>query len=61
MSLDKHLIYFIYFIASLKAGVLGWPYFWWHLQHRGKGESFFPRLGLRLPEGEPPPGSPRRR
>ncbi len=57
--MDKYLIYLIYFIASLKAGLLGWPYFWWHLHRRGQGESFFPRLGLKLPPAEPPPGAPR--
>jgi 3-deoxy-D-manno-octulosonic-acid transferase len=41
------------------AGMLGWPYFYWHLKSRGQGESFLPRLGLRLPESPPPPGSPR--
>lgn len=59
MNLDKYFLYLIYFIASLKAGLLAWPYFWWHLRRRGQGESFFPRLGLRLPAGEPPPGRPR--
>jgi 3-deoxy-D-manno-octulosonic-acid transferase len=59
MKLDKCLLYLIYFVASLKAGVLGWPYFWWHLKHRGKGESFFPRLGLKMPAGEPSDGRPR--
>jgi 3-deoxy-D-manno-octulosonic-acid transferase len=59
MIVDKHFLYLIYFIASLKAGILGWPYFWWHLQRRGKGESFFPRLGLKIPKAGPPPGFPR--
>lgn len=59
MKLDNCLIYLIYFIASLKVGLLAWPYFWWHLRRRGQGESFFPRMGLRLPAGEPPPGRPR--
>ncbi len=40
------------------AGVLGWPWFYWHLKSRGQGESFRPRLGLKLPDG-PPPGYPR--
>ena len=40
------------------AGLVGWPYFFWHLRSRGQGESFWPRLGLKLPAG-PPPGSPR--
>lgn len=43
----------------MAGGVLGWPYFYWHLKSRGQGESFLPRLGLRLPEATPPPGSPR--
>jgi len=43
---------------STVAGLAGWPYFFWHLKSRGQGESFLPRLGLKLPEG-PPPGSPR--
>ncbi len=59
MSIDKYFLYLVYFIASLKAGVLAWPYFWWHLKRRGKGESFLPRLGLSLPLGEPASGSPR--
>ncbi|MGB8993600.1 MAG: 3-deoxy-D-manno-octulosonic acid transferase [Desulfobaccales bacterium] len=41
------------------AGVLGWPYFYWHLKSRGRGESFLPRLGLKLPETPVPSGSPR--
>ncbi len=44
---------------STAAGLLGWPYFLWHLKSRGQGESFWPRLGLKLPEGPRPPGSPR--
>ncbi len=39
--------------------MLGWPYFYWHLKSRGQGESFLPRLGLKLPETPPLPGSPR--
>jgi 3-deoxy-D-manno-octulosonic-acid transferase len=39
-------------------GLLGWPWFYWHLKSRGHGESFQPRLGLKLPP-EPPEGSPR--
>ncbi|MBI4643746.1 MAG: 3-deoxy-D-manno-octulosonic acid transferase [Deltaproteobacteria bacterium] len=35
---------------------MGWPYFYWHLKSRGRGESFLPRLGVRLPP-PPPPGS----
>ena len=38
---------------------MGWPYFFWHLKSRGQGQSFCPRLGLKLPEAPPPPGSPR--
>jgi 3-deoxy-D-manno-octulosonic-acid transferase len=50
---------FLYKIISTVAGLTGWPYFFWHLKSRGQGESFWPRLGLKLP-GEPPPsGSPR--
>ncbi len=41
------------------AGVLGWPYFYWQLKSRGRGESFLPRLGLKLPDTPPPPGFPR--
>ena len=44
---------------STLAGLVGWPYFFWHLKSRGQGESFWPRLGLKLPAGPPPPGSPR--
>ena len=44
---------------STVAGLVGWPYFFWHLKSRGQGESFWPRLGLKLPEGPRPPGSPR--
>ena len=46
-------------MASTMAGVLGWPYFYWHLKSRGRGESFLPRLGLKLPESPVPSGSPR--
>lgn len=59
MKIGNYYLYLIYFIASLKAGLMGWPYFWWHLKHRGKGESFFPRLGLHLPAEPPPEGAPR--
>jgi len=49
---------FLYqFLASL-AGVLGWPWFYYHLRSRGRGESFAPRLGLRSPP-PPPSGTPR--
>lgn len=40
-------------------GLIGWPYFYWHLKSRGQGESFLPRLGLKLPSAPPPLGSPR--
>ncbi len=46
-------------MVSLTGGLVGWPYFYWHLKSRGRGESFLPRLGLKLPEGRPPAGSPR--
>jgi 3-deoxy-D-manno-octulosonic-acid transferase len=49
----------LYKLVSIVAGLLGWPYFFWHLKSRGYGESFRPRLGLQLPEGPPPPGFPR--
>jgi 3-deoxy-D-manno-octulosonic-acid transferase len=38
---------------------VGWPYFFWHLKSRGQGESFMPRLGLKLPHEPVPMGSPR--
>jgi 3-deoxy-D-manno-octulosonic-acid transferase len=38
---------------------MAWPYFLWNLKSRGRGESFFPRLGLRLPPEAPPEGRPR--
>ncbi len=40
------------------AGLVGWPWFYWHLKSRGQGESFRSRLGLELPDG-PPAGHPR--
>ncbi len=40
------------------AGLFAWPFFYWHLRSRGRGESFRPRLGLELPAA-PPPGRPR--
>ena len=49
----------LYKLISTVAGLLGWPYFFWHLKSRGQGESFLPRLGLKLPEGPQPQGSPR--
>lgn len=56
--MDKQLLS-IYKTVSTLAGLVGWPYFFWHLKSRGQGESFRPRLGLRLPEGPAPAGSPR--
>ena len=49
----------LYKIISTAAGLVGWPYFLWHLKSRGFGESFWPRLGLKLPAGPQPQGSPR--
>ena len=49
----------LYKKVSAVAGLVGWPYFLYHLKSRGQGESFGPRLGLKLPAGLPPPGSPR--
>lgn len=49
----------LYKIVSSFAGLVGWPYFYWHLRSRGRGESFLPRLGLKLPPGAPPGGTPR--
>ncbi|MCX5889359.1 MAG: 3-deoxy-D-manno-octulosonic acid transferase [Deltaproteobacteria bacterium] len=48
----------VYRGLSNLAGLVGWPWFYWHLKSRGRGESFRPRLGLQLPAG-PPPGYPR--
>jgi len=55
---DKILLK-LYKLFSNVAGLVGWPYFFWHLKSRGQGESFLPRLGLQLPEGPLPQGSPR--
>jgi 3-deoxy-D-manno-octulosonic-acid transferase len=55
---DKKLL-FLYKLFSTMAGLVGWPYFYWHLRSRGQGESFLPRLGLKLPQSPRPPGSPR--
>jgi 3-deoxy-D-manno-octulosonic-acid transferase len=55
---DKILLT-LYKLFSSVAGLVGWPYFFWHLKSRGQGESFLPRLGLQLPEGPLPQGSPR--
>ncbi len=57
MVINK-LIYQVYRWASALA-LLGWPYFYWHLKSRGRGESFLPRLGLKLPASPPPRGQPR--
>jgi 3-deoxy-D-manno-octulosonic-acid transferase len=54
-----NLLLNIYKMVSTAAGLVGWPYFFWHLKSRGFGESFRPRLGLQLPEGPLPQGSPR--
>jgi 3-deoxy-D-manno-octulosonic-acid transferase len=56
--MNNNLLY-LYKMFSTLAGLVGWPYFLWHLKSRGQGESFRPRLGLALPEGPTPPGSPR--
>ena len=56
--MDNKLL-FLYKTFTTLAGLLAWPYFWWHLKSRGQGESFRPRLGLNLPEGPLPEGSPR--
>ena len=53
------LILKVYTILSVLAGLGGWPFFYWHLKSRGRGESFLPRLGLQLPEFLPPAGRPR--
>ena len=55
---DKTLINLAYQGLSTLAGLFAWPFFYWHLKSRGRGESFRPRLGLQLPGG-PPPGQPR--
>jgi 3-deoxy-D-manno-octulosonic-acid transferase len=48
----------VYKAVSSLAGLLGWPFFYYHLKSRGQGASFLPRLGLKPPP-PPPPGSPR--
>jgi 3-deoxy-D-manno-octulosonic-acid transferase len=53
------LICRLYQIVSASAGLVGWPYFYWHLKSRGRGESFLPRLGLQLPSPPAPTGEPR--
>lgn len=55
---DKTLVKLAYQGLSTLAGLFAWPFFYWHLKSRGRGESFRPRLGLQLPGG-PPPGQPR--
>jgi 3-deoxy-D-manno-octulosonic-acid transferase len=57
MTANKSL--FLYKFVSSAGGMLGWPYFYWHLKSRGQGESFLPRLGLKLPEAPRPTGAPR--
>ena len=52
------LLFLIYQYVSAITGLLGFPYFYWHLKSRGQGESFWPRLGLKLPSDPRPPGSP---
>lgn len=56
--MDKKLLT-LYKLISTVAGLVGWPYFFWHLKFRGQGESFGPRLGLQLPDRLAPGGSPR--
>ncbi len=51
--------FFFYRLAAGLAGLAGWPWFYWHLRSRRRGESFLPRLGLKLPMSAPPPGWPR--
>jgi 3-deoxy-D-manno-octulosonic-acid transferase len=41
------------------AGIAGLPWFYWHLKSRGFGESFWPRLGLDLPDISTPAKTPR--
>ena len=53
-----NILLLLYKIISTVAGLLGWPYFFWHLKSRGYGESYRPRLGLQLPEGPSPAGFP---
>lgn len=57
--LNNSLIYRLYQGISALAGLTAWPYLYWHLKSRGRGESFLPRLGLKLPPSPPPAGSPR--
>jgi 3-deoxy-D-manno-octulosonic-acid transferase len=57
--LTSNTLLSFYKLVSIAGGLLGWPYFYWHLKSRGHGESFFPRLGLKLPPGLPPEGTPR--
>ncbi len=56
---NNYLFSLLYPVISSLGGLVGWPYFLWHLKSRGRGESFLPRLGLRLPPSPPPPGAPR--
>jgi 3-deoxy-D-manno-octulosonic-acid transferase len=57
--LANKFLLFLYKLVSTAGVLLGWPYFYWHLQSRGQGESFLPRLGLKLPVGPRPAGLPR--
>jgi 3-deoxy-D-manno-octulosonic-acid transferase len=57
--LSNNKLLLLYKLVSTAGGLLGWPYFYWHLKSRNQGESFLPRLGLRLPAGPLPMGSPR--
>jgi 3-deoxy-D-manno-octulosonic-acid transferase len=55
---SSYMLLRLYKALTTVAGLLGWPCFYWHLKRRGRGESFRPRLGLRLPP-PPPPNRPR--
>jgi 3-deoxy-D-manno-octulosonic-acid transferase len=59
LDLADNKLLFLYKLISSAGGLLGWPYFFWHLKSRGQGESFFPRLGLKLPTEPRPAGAPR--
>ncbi len=52
-------ISYIYLGLSTLLGLVGWPYYYWHLKSLGWAESFLPRMGLKLPEAPPPKGAPR--
>ncbi len=53
------LLFKIYQVVSLLAGLVAWPFFYWHLRSRGRGKSFLPRLGFKLPDTQPAAGEPR--